>query len=253
MNCLCYCICHHPGPELSGALLGVGGRPVYQVVHRHLSAAVSMMARADLAADLLRVRAYEKVVASLHRHRTVIPLRYGCFLEQESQVRQILEEHGPQYEALLKELEGCVEMGLRVLLPAGSFAATSPPGSAGCREDARPHPMMPSAAPNRPGLVYLTVRKAHYAHQDRWTREHRQAADRCLAQFAGLFVKSKTEGPSPRLPLLSLYFLVPRGAVASFRQAFRRLAATEPARLLLSGPWPPYNFVTNGSFGKPPL
>ena len=59
-------------------------------------------------------------------------------------------------------------------------------------------------------------------------------------------VKSKTEAPSPRLPLLSLYFLVDRAVVESFRQAFRRLSEAESARLLLSGPWPPYNFVTSG-------
>ena len=82
--------------------------------------------------------------------------------------------------------------------------------------------------------------------QDRWTKEYRQAAERCRAQFAGLFVKCTTEAPSPRLPLLSLYFLVPRPAVTSFRQAFRQLTETESARLLLSGPWPPYNFVTSG-------
>jgi hypothetical protein len=213
---------------------------------------VSRLARADLAADLPRVRAYERVVDSIHRHRTVIPMRYGCFLEQESQVRQLLEEHGPRYEALLNELEGCVEMGLRVLLPAGSFAAVSPSGAAGGREDDRQHPSIPPAAPERPGLVYLTARKAHYAEQDCWSEAYRQAAQRCLAQFGGLFVKSQTEGPSPRLPLLSLYFLVPRRAVAAFRQAFRRFAAAEPARLLLSGPWPPYNFVTPGHFEKPP-
>jgi hypothetical protein len=100
--------------------------------------------------------------------------------------------------------------------------------------------------PDRLGLTYLTARKAHYAHQDRWTDGYRQAADRCRAQFAGLFVKCKTEAPSPRLPLLSLYFLVPRPVVESFRQAFRHLSKTESARLLLSGPWPPYNFVTGG-------
>ena len=65
-------------------------------------------------------------------------------------------------------------------------------------------------------MTYLTARKAHYAHQDRWTTEYRQAAERCLAQFTGLFVKSNTEAPSPRLPLLSLYFLMPRPAVAVF-------------------------------------
>ncbi len=95
-------------------------------------------------------------------------------------------------------------------------------------------------------MAYLTARKAHYAHQDHWTTEYRQAADRCQAQFAGLSVKCKTEAPSARLPLLSLYFLLPRPAVESFRQAFRQLTETESARLLLSGPWPPYNFVTAG-------
>jgi hypothetical protein len=94
-------------------------------------------------------------------------------------------------------------------------------------------------------VAYLMARQAHYAHQDRWTREYSQAADRYRAQFAGLFVRYKTEAPSPRLPLLSLYFLVLRPTVASFRRAFRHLAETEPARLLLSGPWPPYNFVTS--------
>ena len=137
-------------------------------------------------------------------------------------------------------------MGLRVLLPSGPGAALTPGGAEGRREDAGDHPPTFGGAVNRSGLAYLTARQAHYAHQDRWTREYRQAADRCLAQFTGLFVKAKMEGPTPRLPLLSLFFLVPERAEASFRRAFRDLAATDSARLLLSGPWPPYNFVTGG-------
>ena len=39
---------------------------------------------------------------------------------------------------------------------------------------------------------------------------------------------------------------MPRPAVEPFRQAFRQLTESESARLLLSGPWPPYNFVTAG-------
>jgi hypothetical protein len=44
-----------------------------------------------------------------------------------------------------------------------------------------------------------------------------------------------------------LFFLVPRPAVDSFRLAFRQLTKSESARLLLSGPWPPYNFVASES------
>jgi len=244
MSCLFYCVYRHPGLELSGSLLGVGGRPVYQVAHRGLSAALSQICRADLAPDIPRVRTYERVVLSCHRRDTVIPMRYGCVVERESQAIQLLEEQGPRYEALLQELDGCVEMGLRVLLPSGPWAAVIPGGPAGSREVAGPCPPDSAGAADRLGLAYLTARKAHYAGQDRWTTEYREAAQRCREHFTGLYVNCKTEAPSPRLPLLSLYFLTPRRQVESFRRAFRRLSAAEPARLLLSGPWPPYNFVT---------
>ncbi len=247
MTCLFYCIRRDPGPEIALPLLGVGGGPVYQVAHRRLRAAVSRINQGDLTPDLSRVRTYERVVLSCHRQGTVIPMRYGCAVEEDSQVTQHLDENGPYYEALLEELEGCVEMGLRVLLPSGPWAAVTPGGPESCRELAEPQPPDLSAPPERLGLAYLTARKAHYAHQDRWTNEYRQAGERCRAQFDGLFVKCKMEAPSPRLPLLSLYFLVPSSAVESFRQAFRHLSATESARLLLSGPWPPYNFVTGST------
>jgi hypothetical protein len=209
--------------------------------------ALSQIGLTDLDPDIPRVRAYERVVLSYHRRGAVVPMRYGCVVEQESQAIQLLEEHGPYYEALLQELDGCVEMGLRVLLPPKPWAAVIPGGPAGGREVAGPCPPAPAATPDRLGLTYLTARKAHYASQDHWTTEYRQAAQRCRDQFTGLYVKCVTEAPSPRLPLLSLFFLVPRPAVESFRLAFRQLTKSEPARLLLSGPWPPYNFVASES------
>jgi hypothetical protein len=245
LNCLCYCVFRHPGPEVSGSPPGVAGHPVYQISHRRLSTAVSLIAGNELTPDLPRVKAYEGVVHSYHQRGAVIPLRYGCVAAGESQVIQLLDEYSSHYESLLEELEDCVEMGLRVLLPSVSWAAVTPGRPASCREVPGPQPQAPETATDRLGLTYLTARKAHYAHQDRWTNEYRQAADRYLSHFHGLFTKSKLEGPTPRLPLLSLYFLVHRAAVDSFRQTFRRLAATDPARLLLSGPWPPYNFVTS--------
>ncbi len=243
MSCLFYCIGHHPGPKMAGPLLGVGDEPVYRVTHQGLSAAVSRFGSRDLIPDLAGLRAYERVVSACHRQGAVIPMRYGCVLEGDTQVIKLLAEQDRHYEALLRELEGCVEMGLRVLLPEASLGMVSPREHTVSREAPGPPA---GAPPERLGLAYLTARKAHYVQQDRWTREYRRAAERCQAQFAGLFVKCKTESPSRRLPLLSLYFLVQRAMVASFRRAFRSLSATEPARLLLSGPWPPYNFVTPG-------
>jgi len=46
-----------------------------------------------------------------------------------------------------------------------------------------------------------------------------------------------------------LYFLVPRPAQGAFREVARGLSAQGPGAVLLSGPWPPYNFV----LAAPPL
>jgi hypothetical protein len=43
--------------------------------------------------------------------------------------------------------------------------------------------------------------------------------------------------------LLSLHFLVARTAAEDFRERVQRLALPGEVKVLISGPWPPYNFV----------
>jgi hypothetical protein len=47
------------------------------------------------------------------------------------------------------------------------------------------------------------------------------------------------DGPS----MLSLYFLVPQCHIEKFCAEFREMSSRETAKLLLSGPWAPYNFA----------
>jgi len=46
--------------------------------------------------------------------------------------------------------------------------------------------------------------------------------------------------------ILSLYFLTPESKVNHFRETFGQVAESKGVHALLSGPWPPYNFVTHG-------
>ena len=89
----------------------------------------------------------------------------------------------------------------------------------------------------------MAVRKAHYDRIERAVRDKHGIIERCRAAFAGLFVKCKVEMPTFQSPMLSLYYLVPRNFLGDFRKTFRQVSVEEPAKLLVSGPWPPYNFV----------
>jgi hypothetical protein len=289
MNYLIYCIFHTPRHQETTTLSGVDDQPVVQVSNNGLVAAVSRITREDLKPDVSLIMAYKKVVDSFHREQTIIPMRYGCLLEEKRQVAQLLEKNRIQYEALLKKLDGCVEMGIRVLIDDCRLSEPSvDPDLSGKIEDLKnselenydPQSTTESSEIRNPkskmlGRAYLTSRKAHYAQEDKLGKKIDTLIEQHRNAFSGLYVKFKAEYPSignlqssilPRpisavaeplwgfnrgvnrqsqipSPLVSLYFLVPRQSVERFRRVFRRICRGQSAKLLMTGPWPPFNFV----------
>jgi hypothetical protein len=243
MRYLLYCIFHSQADFKLEAIVGVGGQPVSVIVTNGLGAALSSIADFNLTLEFSQTLTYHQVIESFHRHCTVIPMRYGCLFEEKSQIAELLEERGGHYATLLTELEDCVEMGIRILIPNSETPTSHLPLRISLFTPHNPD-LLDS------GRTYLAARKTHYAHMEQLTGESIAVAQRCRATFAGLFVRCKVECP-PFFPLpsalhshlFSLYFLVPRRSTETFRKAFRQLSAKESAKLLLSGPWPPYNFV----------
>jgi hypothetical protein len=279
MRYLLYGIFGHaarPGKEIDMPP-GVEDRPVFLLTQNGLHAALSEVNTPGRSVpgvpDLLHLLTYKKVIESFHRNpaiSAVIPMRYGCFFAEISQVFRLLEEHGCEYQSLLEELEGCVEMGIRVIFP--------PPENQTLEvESELPQSAIFSQKLPDSGGAYLASRRAHYAREEQVIGENRAILERCQEAFSRLSLKCRTEilpfpfplsrmygidpsnfgsslggprrpfagpPPFPREKTGGLYFLIPRSGLESFRQIFGQVSLQEQARLLLSGPWPPYNFVT---------
>jgi hypothetical protein len=189
-----------------------------------LAAAVSPCGPETVAPDASRLLAYERVISALHASGSVIPLRYGCLVEDESQIGRLLDERRVEYEGMLDRLENRAEIGLRVLWETRA------------QGDLR--------SPATPGAAYLAgIRGRHFAGANLNDAE-REWADRLCARLADLYSEARREArPAPPGCVVSLYFLVPRAAVGRFRERLRRIVSEEGRRFLVSGPWPPYNFV----------
>jgi hypothetical protein len=175
--------------------------------------------------------AYAKVVEAFNRGETVVPMRYGCRFSGVSEVRAWVRKGAAQLRTLLHRVDGCVEMGVRALL-----AETRPPASSA---------RSAAAVAARPGAAYLSARRRELAlaqHSDRIAQTVREA-------LSGRFRECVAEtGRWGRGPMVSLYFLVERGQLHAFRDAFGRITSA-PGALMLSGPWPPYNFVCDTAGG----
>jgi gas vesicle protein GvpL/GvpF len=225
---LLYCIAD------AAAALPHGARAdgLQPIVHGGLAAVVSPLAEsarveAPAKADLLE---YARVIRSQHSVADVVPMRFGSVLSGEAAVRAHLDEQREVYVRTLTRVAGCVELGVRVL-----FSAPPPPTV----------PDMAVKPMSRSGAAYLESRRRHYSAESRLREQCEALEQSLLSKVVPLCREHRTEFPAPRPgepALCSLYFLVPREQVLAFRTAVSSIPV-EYTDIVLSGPWPPFNFV----------
>jgi len=266
----------HPTPFLLPA--GVDGGAVRMLAEQGLAAAVSAVpereesatvgsrpvatagtslagqaSRGTFAPTIPRAMAFARVVEALHAAGTVLPMRYGCLLDAPDEVMELLRRRRGEFLASLDRLEGCAEMGIRVLLPeveaekgtgpfcrnglvgAGPCACPSPATSKGAGTGTRPYARGLSPFPLRgsagegSGRGYLGSRRTHYATTDSRRQQAAATAESIRSAFSGLSVQFRWEPPALQAKrVLSLHFLIRRESVADFRRVFSQFQEQAP-------------------------
>ncbi len=235
-------------PELPDGLAGIGGACLQPVVCRSLAAIASQVDPTQVCPNAERVLGHEHIVEALCQRTRVLPVRYGTVLPDAGTLVRALDE---RYETLLADLArlgGKVELGLRVLWNPDALESddqgSTPAASQGSGEPVFPRDAAACVAGGR-GTSYLRLRLAEQRRRDD-LRARANALGRHLnATLLPQAIDSRPAIlPTDCLAVSSTYLLEPT-RVAGFRESFERLRAAHPAlRFLLSGPWPPYSFVT---------
>jgi Gas vesicle synthesis protein GvpL/GvpF len=163
------------------------------------------------------VLTHERVVEAIMARGPVLPMRFGTQLEREEQLGAALTERRDELVRALERVRGHVELGLRVI----------PERSSKRDVDTR----------EQTGRAYLLAR----ATEQRRVNEAARDLHGPLAELAAASLVR--ERPAPPAILVATY-LVDDGRVAEFRARADELAARhEQLQVLVTGPWPPYNFV----------
>jgi hypothetical protein len=154
---------------------------------------------------------HDQVVEAVMSSGAVLPARFGTTFTGVDALRAALEQDTQRLQTALEAVRGCVELAVRVTLPAPSMAAP------------------------RSGQDYVR------SELDR-RRERRAAADRMLVPLEAHAVRSRP-GRAEQGDLTASY-LVRTDAVDAFAERARVLAR-DHSELALSctGPWPPYSFI----------
>ena len=166
------------------------------------------------------------------RGAAVVPTKLFTMFSSEARAVADVQSRRAAVERILAHIEGCEEWGVRV-----SRGAAAP-----VRDSA-------SAAAPRTGTAFLAARKQARDAAREASRKAVRVAAHVYEELSPVAKDARRREDAPAgavPPLLDAAFLVPAAARSKFRLAARRAAkacAAAGAEMMLTGPWPAYNFV----------
>jgi hypothetical protein len=209
-----------PGPGLHGApARAFGTQPPFAMASDHRD----LPPHPD-EADLW---AHERIVEELMNRSTVLPMRFGSTVADETALLEILEERRAEFESVLGRVRGGVELSVRAQITATerepAHAMASPGGAEGA------------------GSAYLLRRReAQHRVEDATARIHEP-----LARLA----RASARNSGGLMPgAFKAAYLVDRERVEQFRVRVGELTdEIDGARIVCTGPWPPYSFSSEAT------
>jgi Gas vesicle synthesis protein GvpL/GvpF len=244
-----YCVlsADHPSPE-----------DVDRVEAAGLAALVRSVPRSEYGEEPLRrnlndlawleqvARSHEAVLEQALATSTIVPLRLCTLYENEQSVRAMLERERDSLRGALELLAGREEWGVKVLVETERLS-----------EAARAESGEPSLEGVGDGGAYMLRRRHERETRDLADALARQVADEIHARLADLAIDCVTRPPQNRElsghegeMILNAAYLVDSQRVGDLRATAAQLESEHAdvgARVELTGPWPPYNFVPAGT------
>jgi hypothetical protein len=184
---------------------------------------------------------HEAVVEHMSRTATVVPMKLFTLFRSDARALEHIGKQRKRLDRLVERLEGREEWGVRMTLDEVAAVRRA-------RSEAA------AAAKGKTGAAFLLRKKKE---QDATKELLTNARARADELFEALTAKSDDARRRPPPPgelgtrvLLDAAFLLPRGKAKPFQTAVRAQAqklARHGYQLVLTGPWPPYNFVAESA------
>lgn len=251
-----YCIMRGAdASELPAELEGIEpGAPVEVIHDGELAALVSRVPLPEYGDERLRVHLedldwvgrtacrHEDVLDAALRAATIVPLRLCTLFRSRPGVHRLLREHRDTLREGLSRVEGCVEWGVKVFSdPRASFADVA----------------MDAEDPDSRGAAYLQRRQQERVLAEKASEVRARAVEVVHERVHALSRAAKSNPPQrPEVHgreltmLLNGAYLIERERTGELRAAAATLQEEWSAlgfTIELTGPWPPYNFVSGAA------
>lgn len=194
-------------------LEGLDDRPLRSIAHLDVAGLCSEHPPRSFRPDTEAICRHEDVVEAAMRLGPVLPARFGTTFAGTAGLLDALGGEQAGLRRRLERVRGCVELAVRVELPATA----------------------PASADD--GLAYLRTKLMR-------RQERAAVADRALAPLSWHAVRTEIPGHDAESSTLRASYLVREDRVPRFAEEVRALADRHSdLSFSCTGPWAPYSFV----------
>ncbi|NCO23939.1 MAG: gas vesicle synthesis GvpLGvpF [Candidatus Infernicultor aquiphilus] len=111
-----YCIITTTVAKTFGSIgIGCRGDELYTICFQNIAAVVSNSPIIKYSISRENTLAHEKAIEEVMKEHTVLPVRFATIAEDEEKVKKILEKEYDRFVALLKDMKGKKELGLKAI------------------------------------------------------------------------------------------------------------------------------------------
>ncbi|MDP2929375.1 MAG: GvpL/GvpF family gas vesicle protein [Candidatus Omnitrophota bacterium] len=233
--------------KIDETMRGLNDAPLFNIPYRDIGIVVSDLNAQIQKEDKTSVLKHEEVVEKLMDKFTILPMRFLTLFSGKEQILLMMKDYYDDFIENLDKLREKIEFGVKTIWPGDLIKERI---TAAHRKSDN-LPLVASSS----GKSFMNEKFENY----KIDKEFEEEADRCIAIVDGFFSKFISEKRLEKLKtdnlLLSASYLVDNEKRDDFKKAFEELRGSGgDLKYLLSGPWPPYNFIIlshsgDGKFG----
>ena len=232
---------HEKLRSLLSGMKGILDMEIYAISFADIGVVVSEVKKSSLITDKKNAIEYAGVIEALSQHFTVLPVRFGSILESEDNLRKMLESNYTEIQSNLQKVEHKYEYGLKVFCDSEKIVAELISKSE-------------NAVNINENSASIPTQSIYRDWMNKKLKEHRIEesllgyVDTVIALFTEDLVRlnavNKIRKMISATLIIDAVFLLEKVHKDALVRIVSDLQNQHPnLNFVLTGPWPPYNFV----------
>lgn len=226
---------------LLNGMKGISGVDLHEVAVDEITAIVSHTARANLIVDRSNAVEYAGVIETMAQQFTLLPMRFGSEMDSTDAVNKMLERNYQEIQHNLRQVENKYEFGLKVFCDSEKLRAELVAKSEfDARKSEKPDPEIKNSVFRE----YVNKKLKEHRLEELMLTYVDSVIAEITEHLTQLNALSKIKKMATTSNIIDAVFLLDKVSKNKLIQAIENLQNQHHGlNFVLTGPWPPYNFV----------